>query len=98
MAEAEHPVAGDQRLDLLCVRRDQANANPVAQLGQLDRLEHFGKQAPGIEGEDIDLGAGLGDGVKDRLILEPEAGRERDAALDPPPHLADSIGQALDPW
>ena len=69
------------------VGRHQANADAVAQLGQLDRLQHLGEQAPGIEGEDVDVGAGLGDGMKDRLILEPEIGREDDAAIDPPPHL-----------
>ena len=35
--------------------------------------------------------------MQDRLILEPEAGGEDDAAFDPPAHLPDAVGQALDP-
>ncbi len=69
----------------------------IAKLRQLDRLQHLGEQAPGVEGEDIDLGAGLGDGMQDRLVLKPEAGGEDDAPLDPPPHLPDAVGEALDP-
>ena len=72
LAEAEHAVAGDQLLDLAGIGRDQPDADAVAQLGQLDRLQHFREQAPGIEREDVDLGAGLGDGMQDRLILESE--------------------------
>ena len=70
---------------------------PVAQLGKLDRLKHLGEKAPGIERKHVDLCARFGDGVQNRLILEPETGGEGNPAFDPPPDLTDAVGQILVP-
>ena len=90
------PSRATSLLDLTGIGRDQTDAHAVAQLRQLDGLQHLREQPPGIEGEDVDVGAGFGDGMQDRLILELKAGGEHDAAFDPPPHLPDAVGEALD--
>src|SRR4029079_6284409 len=91
MAKAVHAVAGDQLLDLCGLRRHEADTHAIAKLRKLDRLEHFGKQPSGIEGEHVDLGARFGNGVQDSLILEPEAGGEDDATFDLTAHLPDAV-------
>ncbi len=96
LAEAEHAVAGDESLDLRGFRRDEPDAQAIANLGKLDGLKHLGKQAAGVEGENIDVGAGLGDGIEDRLIVETEAGREDDPSLHRPPYFGDALGEAFD--
>src|SRR5262249_37522093 len=93
--ETEHAVAGDQSLDLARLWCNQTDAHAVADFGDLDSLEHLRKETSGVKREHIDIGAGLGDGVQERLILEPEVGREDDASLDSPPHLPDAIGKVL---
>jgi hypothetical protein len=61
--EAEYAVAGDEGLDFACLGHDETDAKPVTQFRQFDRLQHFGKQAPGVEGENVDVDARLGDGM-----------------------------------
>src|SRR6476619_4655003 len=96
IAEAEHAVAGDQGLDLGGFRGYQADAQAIADLGKLDGLEHLGEQTAGIESEDVDVGPGLGNGIKDGLIVEAEARGEGDASLHRPPHLGDPLSKVLD--
>src|SRR5262245_25727984 len=73
LAEAEHAVASNERLHLRGFRRDEPDAQAIADLGELDGLKHLGTQAAGVEGENIDVSAGLGDGIEDGLIVETEA-------------------------
>src|SRR5581483_5225852 len=97
VAKTEYAVACDKLLNLTRVGRNEPDAQAVAELRQLDGLEHLGKQPAGIEGEDVDVfDAGLGDGVQDGLVLEPKAGREGDAPLDPAARLPDAVGERLD--
>ena len=78
--EAEDAVARDELLDLARVGHDHADAQAVALLACLQRLQRLGKVAAGVEGENVDVGAGCGDGMQQRLVLETEARREGDAA------------------
>jgi hypothetical protein len=70
----------DQRFELLVARIDGADAPAVAPLGLRPQLISFGKQAAGIEGDDIDVETALADHLQDGLILETEARRENKLA------------------
>ena len=96
MAEAEYAVAGDKRLDLGGVRRHDADAPVIADFGKLDRLQHFGEQAPGVEGENVDIGAHLGNRVQDGLVLKAKTGREGNAADDGAANFVDPVRELRD--
>src|SRR3974390_1309589 len=66
MAEAEHAVASNERLDLSGFRRHEADAHTITNFGKLDGLQHLWEQAASIEGENVDVGVALGDGIEDR--------------------------------
>ncbi len=79
----------------MSVRRDEADAQAIAELRQLDRLKHLWEQPAGIEGENVDVGAGCGDGMENGLVLKPEARREDDTSLDGLPQRRDARRQIL---
>ena len=49
LALGDRVVARDESLDFARLRCDETDADAVADFGNLDRLEHFGKQTPSIE-------------------------------------------------
>src|SRR6185312_11681707 len=92
VVEAVDAVVTDERLELVALGIDGADAPAVAPLGLGPQVVGFAKQAARIEGHDVDIvvGAGTGQEMEDDLILRPEACGEH----DPPPDLA---AQARDP-
>src|SRR5690606_30074734 len=75
-AEAVDAVARDELLDLARIREDDADLAVIAALAFLERVERLGEMAACIQREDVEIDARRGDGVKHRLILKAEAGRE----------------------
>src|SRR5262249_22238964 len=96
MAEAEHAIAGDQRLDLGCFRRHHPDAQAVTNFREFDGLQYLREQPSRVEGEDIEVDVGFGDRMEDGLIVETKTRGEGDAALDRPPHFGYALGEVLD--
>jgi hypothetical protein len=82
LAKAHDAVARDEHLHVVGVGKDDADVEAVAQLARVQRFERLRKVPPGVEREHVERPACLCNGVQHGLILEAEAGRERDPARD----------------
>ena len=80
VAEEVDAVVRDHLLDLGGVRAVHAHAEAVALVRPVDELVGLGVETPGVEREDRDGEAGVGDHVRERLVLDAEGGGEGDAA------------------
>ena len=89
-AEAADALLAEKFFDACAIRRKGANAFAVARFRLAPHIVGFGKQSPGFERHDIDVEVLGENGVNDRLILDPEAGREH----QPP---GDGLARRLEP-
>ena len=79
--------------DAQALRIECANAPAIARFGLAPHYVGFGKQPPGIEGDDVDGQILAQNGVRDGLVFEPEARGEHQPARDGAPRLRQPVNQ-----
>ncbi len=82
MAKAVDALLRDQGFKLAVIGINSADGDAITALGFRPDVIGLREQPPGIERDHVDRQTLREDGVRDRLILNAEAGGENDAAID----------------